>query len=269
LPQLMRLPDLADRLRCLGLVALTMIAVILLQPLPARADSAGHDYEYKNKGCEYKYKENTYGYKEEYKCKGKNNNNKKYKYETKNGDCKYKYEESSRGYKEEYRCKAGRPLQADGGYWPKHKKRGHNVEKGAPFGIDLGNCNRKLIAAALGGATGGLVGAQIGDGRGQLAATAAGTLIGALLGLEVGRKLDEMDRACAGQVFEHAANNETIRWNSPADNTEVAITPKQGFQDVSGRYCREYQSTAMVAGKLQQTYGTACRQPDGSWKLES
>ena len=31
--------------------------------------------------------------------------------------------------------------------------------------------------------------------------------------------------------------------------------------------CREYITTATVNGEQQQTYGRACRQPDGSWKL--
>ena len=31
-------------------------------------------------------------------------------------------------------------------------------------------------------------------------------------------------------------------------------------------YCREYTSTIIVNGQYQQTYGTACLQPDGSWR---
>lgn len=32
-------------------------------------------------------------------------------------------------------------------------------------------------------------------------------------------------------------------------------------------YCREYQQTITIEGRTQQGYGTACLQPDGSWKL--
>ncbi len=39
------------------------------------------------------------------------------------------------------------------------------------------------------------------------------------------------------------------------------------FTDSSGRTCREYQSTAQIAGGAQSTYGTACLQPDGSWRV--
>ena len=31
--------------------------------------------------------------------------------------------------------------------------------------------------------------------------------------------------------------------------------------------CREYNTIATVNGEQQQTYGRACRQPDGSWKI--
>lgn len=34
-------------------------------------------------------------------------------------------------------------------------------------------------------------------------------------------------------------------------------------------YCREYTRTIYVGGQAQQGYGTACQQPDGSWKIIS
>jgi hypothetical protein len=32
-------------------------------------------------------------------------------------------------------------------------------------------------------------------------------------------------------------------------------------------YCREYQSTTIVNNQPVPTYGTACQQPDGSWRI--
>lgn len=54
--------------------------------------------------------------------------------------------------------------------------------------------------------------------------------------------------------------------------TPVPVLPQgtvygADFQDGYGRYCREYQSQAMINGRWQQVYGTACRNPDGSWAL--
>ena len=35
---------------------------------------------------------------------------------------------------------------------------------------------------------------------------------------------------------------------------------------VSGTYCREYQTQIIIAGRVENARGTACRQPDGTWK---
>jgi surface antigen len=47
------------------------------------------------------------------------------------------------------------------------------------------------------------------------------------------------------------------------------VTPTRTYQQSSGEYCREYQQTVTVGGKTQEAYGTACRQPDGTWKIVS
>jgi len=35
----------------------------------------------------------------------------------------------------------------------------------------------------------------------------------------------------------------------------------------SGEFCREYQSLVTVGGLRQNSFGTACLQPDGSWRV--
>lgn len=35
----------------------------------------------------------------------------------------------------------------------------------------------------------------------------------------------------------------------------------------SGQQCREYQTTTTINGRPQQTFGTACLQPDGTWRI--
>lgn len=47
---------------------------------------------------------------------------------------------------------------------------------------------------------------------------------------------------------------------------EVTIMPNV-VSNAPGDYCREYQGHARINGVDRPTYGTACRQPDGSWKL--
>lgn len=39
------------------------------------------------------------------------------------------------------------------------------------------------------------------------------------------------------------------------------------FQTPQGQYCREYQATLNIGGTAQPSHGTACLQPDGTWRL--
>jgi hypothetical protein len=37
--------------------------------------------------------------------------------------------------------------------------------------------------------------------------------------------------------------------------------------DPNGAYCREYTQPVTIGGVKQSSYGTACQQPDGTWKI--
>ena len=129
----------------------------------------------------------------------------------------------------------------------------------------------KQSVGTLGGAAlGGLLGAQFGSGTGKLATTAVGVLIGALAGSEIGRSLDRADQAYANRAVTQAHNaplGETITWNNPKSGNQGAVTPVRDGTSASGQYCREFQQSVTVAGKTQQGYGIACRQPDGTWRI--
>ncbi|MBE0617447.1 MAG: hypothetical protein IH608_05920, partial [Proteobacteria bacterium] len=58
----------------------------------------------------------------------------------------------------------------------------------------------------------------------------------------------------------------SVAWQNPDTRTAYEVTPLATYQE-GDRYCREYTATARIAGEPQQIYGTACRQPDGSWEL--
>ncbi len=202
-----------------------------------------------------------------------------HKVETKRGHDSYKYEEKGPGYTYEYKIdRRGRvaerytvrngppPWAPAHGYRYAHAPQGPSAGYLPPFGIDVGRCSRDLIGAAIGAAGGGLAGAQFGKGDGQLAATAVGVFIGALVGGAVGRTMDQVDQACAVQVLEHAPDGQRIVWPS-SGGPQYAVLPTQSFRTHDGTYCREYQATASIGGQPQRVYGTACRMPDGSWKI--
>ncbi len=133
-----------------------------------------------------------------------------------------------------------------------------------------GRGNKELLGAGSGAVIGGVLGSNVGKGKGQLWATGAGVLLGAVLGSEIGRSLDKADMAYAQQANTQAHSapiGETISWNNPDSGHYGSVTPtRDGYTD-SGRYCREYQQTIVVGGQTEQGYGTACRQPDGSWEI--
>lgn len=45
--------------------------------------------------------------------------------------------------------------------------------------------------------------------------------------------------------------------------------PPVSYQAAPQNYCREYTMTTMVGGRPVEAYGTACMQPDGSWRIVS
>ncbi len=58
-----------------------------------------------------------------------------------------------------------------------------------------------------------------------------------------------------------------IVWGDPYARGTVVAT-RDGWSD-SGHYCREFQQTVEIGGRMEQAYGTACQQPDGSWQVIS
>ncbi|HSF31250.1 MAG TPA: RT0821/Lpp0805 family surface protein [Candidatus Tectomicrobia bacterium] len=129
----------------------------------------------------------------------------------------------------------------------------------------------KTAVGGLGGAAaGGLLAAALGgDGAG----IAAGAILGGLIGGVIGDRLDAADRAkasvAASQALESVPTGQSVAWRNPDSGNSGVVTPMRTYQTTSGQYCREYTQTITVDGEKHQSYGTACRQPDGSWKIIS
>jgi len=142
--------------------------------------------------------------------------------------------------------------------------------------VSLGACEnpdygrKQTAGAVLGGVGGAVVGSQIGHGTGQLVATAAGTLLGAWLGSEIGKSLDKADQQYATQsaanALERYPDGQAATWQNPNSGHAGETVPTRTYETAQGP-CREYQSSVVIDGRKQTAYGTACRQPDGSWKI--
>jgi surface antigen len=172
------------------------------------------------------------------------------------------------------------PLLADPPPWaPAH---GYRAKKGqtspppadysVPVGIASGRCDTSamdpaLAGAVLGGALGGVIGSQIGGGSGKTVATIGGTLLGIMIGSQIGASMTPLDRGCAGQSLQYASDGQMIAWRNPDTAVDYQMIPQRSFEDRHGRQCREYRAKAVVDGRAEAVYGTACRQPDGSWQI--
>jgi surface antigen len=190
------------------------------------------------------------------------------------------------------------PAQADPPPWaPAHGYRakgapdGHHDKKpGLPPGPDFHNrhdfgadgygdlflpngnilqCNRDVIGSILGGAAGAVAGSTIGRGDGRLLATIGGAIFGLLAGNAIGAGMDATDQACGGYALDRLPDGQTAVWTNPDSQQQYGITPLKTFQNDSNQYCREYSATVKIDDARQQTYGTACLQPDGTWRILS
>src|SRR5215831_9109520 len=128
----------------------------------------------------------------------------------------------------------------------------------------------KTAIGGLGGAAvGGLLAAAAGGGGTAIAASVIG---GALVGGFAGNLLDQRDQRMANEAaqraFETAPSGRAVAWSNPDSGHSGAVTPVRTFES-NGSYCREFQQTVTIGGRPENSFGTACRQPDGSWRIVS
>ncbi|HWT31010.1 MAG TPA: hypothetical protein VN240_08300 [Propylenella sp.] len=118
------------------------------------------------------------------------------------------------------------------------------------------------------GATGAVVGSQFAPG--QVPASAIGPLAGGLIGAEIGRSLDDADRQRAleaeYQVLEFGRAGQSVEWRSASSGNygEVVVGPSY---EVNLLDCRKFTHTVYIGGRARVARGTACRQPDATWRI--
>ena len=139
----------------------------------------------------------------------------------------------------------------------------------AAFAMQLSACGttQEEQGQIIGGVVGGLIGSEVGSGSGRTAAIIIGTMAGSMIGQQIGRNMDQNDRMYTAQTLTDTRTGETTRWVNPDNGNVYEVTPTRTFDTSSGP-CREFTLDATVGGQPgQEVYGTACLQPDGSWRL--
>jgi surface antigen len=129
---------------------------------------------------------------------------------------------------------------------------------------------KAVLGSVIGAAAGAGLAAALGGDAGVIVAAGVG---GALLGGVVGHKLDDRDKRMAAeaaqQAFEQNRTGSTTGWQNPDSGNSGSVTPTRTYQLANGQYCREYSQDIYIGNEKHQTYGTACRQADGTWKVQS
>ena len=127
---------------------------------------------------------------------------------------------------------------------------------------------REESGMVIGGMLGGLLGAHAGNRHHRVMAIIAGSMIGASIGGSIGHSMDDTDRLRAAQTLETVRTGVSTTWRNPDSRTEYQFTPTRTYTTAQGP-CREYTMEALIGGKREHVYGTACRQADGSWKIQN
>ena len=73
--------------------------------------------------------------------------------------------------------------------------------------------------------------------------------------------------AASARIAEGQRSGSSQGWKNPDSGNSGTFTPTRTYQDGSGQYCREYRQTITVGDRTKEAFGTACRQPNGSWKV--
>ncbi len=127
------------------------------------------------------------------------------------------------------------------------------------------------IVGAVGGA---ILGSRVGRGSVSTLGAVAGAALGAYVGSSVGRALDARDREMHGQAAENAMTRppgEAVSWANPETGNSGSVTPHETVTRPSdGTTCRSFEQRITTKdGRTEAAEGTACREPDGTWRVVS
>ena len=131
----------------------------------------------------------------------------------------------------------------------------------------LASCANRAQTGAVGGAAAGaLIGQAIGHNTGG---TLIGAAVGTMLGYIVGSEMVKYDRQQLDHMYERGVSNQRSSWVNPDTGNQYTVTPQPAYQEPSSRrVCRRAEIEAVIDGRPERTYSTACRNEYGQWELQ-
>jgi surface antigen len=112
-----------------------------------------------------------------------------------------------------------------------------------------------------------VIGSPVATGRGE---PTVGPVEGGLMGTDVGESLNDADRAIAlkaeYEALEYGRAGQPTQWRARKGDNRGEIKVGTTYQ-VNRLDCREYTHNIWIGGRLRVVHGTACRQPEGAWRI--
>ena len=125
--------------------------------------------------------------------------------------------------------------------------------------------SKQDIGMATGAILGGVLGHQIGGGSGRTVATIGGAALGGFVGSRIGRNMDRNDQLKTAEALDKSRDGQAATWRNADNGQQYSVTPTKTYQSASG-HCRDFTTVTEIEGRKEVVQGTACRQPDGTWK---
>jgi len=95
------------------------------------------------------------------------------------------------------------------------------------------------------------------------------SVVGGIGGSKIGFEMGAEERLTAAnaeyRALEYGQSGAPLEWNGKTASHHGSIVPGKPYQQGS-RYCRAYTHTVYVTSAPETATGTACRDPDGTWK---
>jgi surface antigen len=131
---------------------------------------------------------------------------------------------------------------------------------------------KQAVGTVTGMILGGKVANDFSEGsRNEGLWTMAGVALGAFLGNEVGASMDRQDALLAEratiQALEYSKTEQVIAWKNPDSGNYGTVYPTN-TSSRNGQPCREFTQEINIGGNIEQAFGKACRNADGSWDLK-
>ncbi|PCI41467.1 MAG: hypothetical protein COB46_03630 [Rhodospirillaceae bacterium] len=142
--------------------------------------------------------------------------------------------------------------------------------------IALGACSWNedrtgKIGGAVGGILGGIAGSNVSNGSGRTAAIILGATLGTMWGEDIAHGMSNADKIFAERTtkdtLEYGKPGENTTWSNPETGSSGNVVANETYTNKDGENCRNFETTAHIEGEDRTTTGTACKMPDGEWKV--